>query len=469
MAEILIRNGRIVTAVDDYVANILIRNGRIVTIGEGLEVGPDVPVHDASGLLVLPGGVDVHTHLDWDFGPSKTADTFYTGTMAAAFGGTTSVVDFCNQNRGESPLKGLEDWHRRREVAAVDVGAHMIMLDVTDQSLADMRTLIEREGVSSFKLFMAYPGVLMVDDGALFRAMREAGNHGGMICVHAENGAVIDVLTREAVAAGHRAPKYHALTRPSIMEGEATHRAIRLAELAGTPLYIVHLSAGEALSAVTEARDRGIPVHAETCPHYLFLTQEEYDRPEFEGAKFVMTPPLRDKHHQRALWRGLKTDDLQVVSTDHCPFCFNERPLGIRSSKQLGRDDFSKIPNGAPGIETRLPLLHDGGVVRNGMSLNRFVEITSTAPAKLFGLFPKKGTIAVGSDADIVLFDPAEKWTIRAAEHHSRVDYSLFEGRPVTGRVKKVFLRGEMIVDGERWLGRQGMGAFLRRGSSGPI
>jgi dihydropyrimidinase len=345
----------------------------------------------------------------------------------------------------------------------------MIMLDVNEQSLADMRTLIEGEGVSSFKLFMAYPGVLMVDDGALFKAMRVAGANGAMICVHAENGPVIDILTREAVAAGHAAPKYHMLTRPSILEGEATHRAIRLAELAETPLYIVHLSAGEALQAVTEARDRGIAVHAETCPHYLFLTAEEYERPEFDGAKYVMTPPLRGLQHQQALWRGLKTDDLQVVSTDHCPFCFNERPHGIRSSKQLGRDSFAKIPNGAPGIETRLPLLHDGGVRRNGMSLNRFVDITATAPAKLFGLFPKKGTIAVGSDADLVLFDPNEAWTIRAAEHHSRVDYSLFEGRPVTGRVKKVFVRGEMIVDGTRWCGRQGMGQFLRRGASGTL
>ena len=463
MPATLIRNGRIVTAADDYTADILVKDGRVHTIGTGIEIGPDVTVHDATGLLVVPGGVDVHTHLDWDFGPSKTVDTFYSGTMAAAFGGTTTVVDFCNQNRGESPLKGLEDWHRRRANAAVDVGAHMILLDVNEQSLADMRTLIEREGVSSFKLFMAYPGVLMVDDGALFKAMRVAGNHGGMVCVHAENGPVIDVLTQEAVAAGHKAPKYHMLTRPSLMEGEATHRAIRLAELAETPLYIVHLSAGEALSAVTEARDRGIPVHAETCPHYLFLTREEYDRPEFEGAKYVMTPPLRDKQHQTVLWRGLRTNDLQVVSTDHCPFCFNERPHGIRSSKQLGRGDFSKIPNGAPGIETRLPLLYDGGVRQHGMSLNRFVEVVATAPAKLFGLFPQKGTIAVGSDADLVFFDPNEAWTIRAAEQHSRVDYSLFEGRTVVGRVKKVFLRGELIVDGAHWRGREGMGEFLHR------
>ena len=469
MAATLIKNGRIVTAVDDYTADILIVDGRIETIGRSLAAGGDVEVHDAAGLVVLPGGVDVHTHLDWDFGSAQTVDTFGTGTKAAAFGGTTTLIDFCNQPPGKSPLVGLEDWHKRRASACVDVGAHMIMLQVNDQSLADMKTLIDREGVTSFKLFMAYPGVLMLDDGALFKAMRVAGSNGAMTCVHAENGPVIDVLVKEALAQGLRAPKYHASTRPTILEGEATHRAIRLAELAGTPLYIVHLSAAEALSAVTEARDRGIPVHAETCPHYLFLTEEEYERPEFEGAKYVMTPPLRTHHHQTQLWRGLKTDDLQVVSTDHCPFCFNEQPYGLKFSKQQGRDDFSKIPNGAPGVETRLPLIYDGGVGKHGMSLNRFVELTSTAPAKLFGLFPRKGTIAVGSDGDIVLFAPNEEWTIRAAEHHSRMDYTLFEGRSVTGKVKKVFLRGQCIVDGQTWRGREGMGQFLSRGESGKI
>jgi dihydropyrimidinase len=469
MAATLIKNGRIVTAVDDYTADILIVDGRVETIGRNIAAGGDVEVHDAAGFVVLPGGVDVHTHLDWDFGSAQTVDTFGTGTKAAAFGGTTTLIDFCNQPPGKSPLVGLEDWHKRRASACVDVGAHMIMLQVTDQSLADMKTLINREGVTSFKLFMAYPGVLMLDDGALFKAMRVAGANGAMTCVHAENGPVIDVLVKEAVAQGLRAPKYHATTRPTILEGEATHRAIRLAELAGTPLYIVHLSAGEALSAVTEARDRGIPVHAETCPHYLFLTEEEYERPEFEGAKYVMTPPLRTHHHQTQLWRGLKTDDLQVVSTDHCPFCFNEQPYGMKFSKQQGRDDFSTIPNGAPGVETRLPLIFDGGVGKHGMSLNRFVELTSTAPAKLFGLFPRKGTIAVGSDGDIVLFAPNEQWTIRAAEHHSRMDYTLFEGRSVTGKVKKVFLRGQCIVDGQSWRGREGMGQFLSRGESGTI
>src|SRR5499433_2841095 len=323
MDSVLIRNGRIVTATDDYRADILVEDGRVRMIGRYIPAGANVSVHDASGLLVLPGGVDVHTHLDWDFGVARTVDTFGTGTQAAAFGGTTTVIDFCNQTRGQSPLVGLEDWHRRAASACVDVGAHMIMLDVNDQSLTDMQTLIEREGVTSFKLFMAYPGVLMLDDGSLFKAMRLAGGHGAMICVHAENGQVIQVLIEEAVAAGRVAPKYHSVTRPTLMEGEASHRAIKIAELAETPLYVVHLSAHEALGAVTEARDAGLPVYAETCPHYLFLTQEAYDHPGFEGAKYVMTPPLRDLRHQQALWRGFSTNDLQVISNDHCPFCFN--------------------------------------------------------------------------------------------------------------------------------------------------
>jgi dihydropyrimidinase len=465
---VLIRGGNIVTATDNYVADILAEDGLIRTVGRDLAVDGDIEVHDATGLLVLPGGVDVHTHLDWDFGVARTVDTFATGTKAAAFGGTTTLVDFANQD-GRSPLAALEDWHGRAATACIDVAAHLILTKVNDQILVDMKSLIEREGVSTFKLFLAYPGVLMVDDASLFKAMRVARDNAAMICVHAENGPVIQVLIEEALAAGHTAPKYHAATRPSIMEGEATHRAIRLAELAEAPLYIVHLSAGEALSAVVEARDRGVPVHAETCPHYLFLTHEEYERPGFDGAKYVMTPPLRDHHHQAMLWRGLKTDDLQVISTDHCPFCFNERPLGMKYSKQQGLNDFSWIPNGAPGVETRLPLVFDGGVNQGRFSINRFVELTATAPAKLFGLFPRKGTIAPGSDADVVLFDPRERWNISAAAHHSRVDYTLFEGRAVTGRVKKVFLRGKLIVDGDKWLGQEGGGVYLKRGAAGRI
>ena len=469
MAPVVIKNGRIITAVDDYTADILMEEERVQTIGRDIPVGADVEVHDAAGLLVLPGGVDVHTHLDWEFGTARSADTFGTGTQAAAFGGTTTLVDFADQKRGQSPLAGLEDWHQRAQSASVDVGAHMILTDVTDQTLEDMKTLIAREGVSSFKLFMAYPGVLMVDDASLFKAMRTAGSNGAMVCVHAENGPVIQALIEEALSQGRTGPKYHMLTRPSLMEGEATHRAIRISELAQTPLYIVHLSAQEALESVAEARDREIPVYAETCPHYLFLTDEKYDRPGFEGAKYVMTPPLRTQAHQQELWRGLRTDNLQVISTDHCPFCFQEQPLGMKYSKRLGYEDFSKIPNGAPGVETRLPLVFDGGVHQRGLSINRFVELTSTSPAKLFGLFPKKGTIAVGSDADIVLFDPEETWTITASEQHSRVDYTLFEGRSVTGRVKKVFLRGQLIVDGPEWRGREGMGHFGSPGEAGKV
>ncbi len=465
--DTVIRNGTVVTATDTYASDIGILEGRIAAIAATLPIENSGKVMDAAGMLVMPGGIDAHTHLDMPFGGTTSADDFESGTIAAAFGGTTTLIDFAIQQKGQSLRQAFDAWMKKADrKAAIDYAFHCIITDLGDAQLEEMGALIH-EGVSSFKLFMAYPGVLMVDDGALFKAMRVAGANDAMICVHAENGPVIQVLTEEAVAAGHTSPKYHMLTRPSLMEGEATHRAIRLSELAEVPLYVVHLSAGEALAAVTEARDRGIPVHAETCPHYLFLTNEEYDRPGFDAAKFVMTPPLRDAHHQRQLWRGLRTDDLQVVSTDHCPFCFNEQPYGIKYSKQQGRADFSKIPNGAPGIETRLPLIYDGGVGKQGMSLNRFVEITATMPAKLFGLFPKKGTIAVGSDADIVVFDPGETWTIRAAEHHSRIDYSLFEGRSVTGRVKKVFSRGELIVDGQRWLGREGRGEFLRRGRSG--
>ncbi len=466
MTSCVIRNGRVATAVDCFKADVFIDKGVVRWIGRDLQVGEDVPVHDATGLLILPGGVDVHTHLDWDFGHARTADTFESGTRAAAFGGTTSLVDFCNQGEA-SPMAALEDWHERASTACIDVAAHLILKEVTDQVLVDMRDLIHREGVTSFKLFTAYPGVFMVDDAAIFRAMRVCRDNDAMTCIHAENGPVIDVLIEEALAAGHTGPKYHEVTRPSLMEGEAVQRVITLSELAEAPIYLVHVSAEEALAAITAARDRGVPIYAETCPHYLFLTKEEYERPGFDAAKFVMTPPLRDYGHQQALWRGLRTDDLQVVSTDHCPFCFNEQPLGMLYSKQQGLDNFQKIPNGAPGVETRLPLVYDGGVGKNQMTLNRFVQLVATAPAKLFGLYPRKGTIAVGSDADLVLFDPNETWIIRAAEHHSRIDYSLFEGRAVTGRVKKVFLRGELIVGGEDFLGRPGQGQFVKRGASG--
>jgi len=466
----LITGGRIVTAVDDYVGDILLENGRIEAIGRSLEVA-DADVHDASNRLVLPGGVDVHVHMETPMGNGiETCDSFETGTVSAAFGGTTTIVDFAQQQRGESPKAALD---RRLESAerqcVIDFGFHSILTDVNEGALSELPDLVSNDGVSSIKLYMAYPDVLMVDDAAIYKTMRRVGGHGGMVNLHAENGVVIEALIEEALAAGNTSPRYHQLTRPQLMEGEATHRVIRIAELAEVPVYIVHLSAKEALDAVVEARDRGIHAFAETCPHYLFLDSAEYDRQGFDSAKFVMTPPLRDHDCQQALWRGLKFDDLQIVSTDHCPFCFNEKAHGLLKSKQPGRDDFSKIPNGAPGVELRLPLLFDGGVRAGRITLNRFVQLVATAPAKMFGLFPRKGTIAVGSDADIVVFDADEKHVLSAASHHSNVDYSLFEGREVTGRVKKVFSRGELIVDCDRWLGKVGRGQYQRRSASGRI
>lgn len=470
MTRTLITGGRVVTAVDDYVADVLLEDGKVEAIGRRIEAA-DAAVHDAAGCLLLPGGVDVHVHMETPMGGGiETCDSFATGTQSAAFGGTTTIVDFAQQFRGESPKQALD---RRLAAAepqcAVDYGFHSILTDVSPSALGELPSMIEADGVSSFKLYMAYPDVLMVDDADIYRTMRRVGGHGGMVNLHAENGVVIQALIEEALAAGNTSPKYHQLTRPSLMEGEATHRVIRIAELAEVPVYIVHLSAKEALSAVVEARDRGIHAFAETCPHYLFLDDSEYDRPGFEAAKYVMTPPLRDRECQDALWRGLKFDDLQIVATDHCPFCFNERAHGLLKSKQPGVDDFSKIPNGAPGVEFRLPLLFDGGVGTGRITLNRFVQLTSTAPAKMFGLFPRKGTIAVGSDADLLIFDPQREHVLSAETHHSNVDYSLFEGRKVRGKVEKVFLRGELIVEGDSWLGRSGMGEYQHRSASGRV
>jgi len=468
MTRKIIRNGHIVTAVDDYFADILIVDGQIDAIGRNLAAGADTTVIDAAGLLVLPGGVDCHTHMDNTFGDSTTCDSFETGTRSAAFGGTTTIVDFAFQRQGVGVLEAIERARTKGAAGAcIDYGFHVIVTGVDAQVLADMQHAIRHEGISSFKMFMAYPGSVMVDDAAIFQAMRMVGQHGGMIALHAENGTIIDLLIKEALAQGHTAPKYHALTRPAIMEGEATHRGIKLAELAQAPVYFVHLSAKEALKHVVEARDLGVPVFAETCPHYLFFDDSVYDSDDFDLARYVMSPPLRSKDSQNALWTALRTDDLQLVSTDHCPFCMKEGHLGRVNQKPLGRNDFSKIPNGVPGVETRMATLYDGGVRSGRISLNRFVELTSTTPAKLFGLFPQKGTIAVGSDADIVLFDPGEEHVITAKNQHGNCDFTLFEGTRVTGKVRQVMLRGELIVDSDRWLGEVGGGRFVFRGESG--
>ena len=453
----LIKNGTVVTATDQYTGDVLVEDEKIALIGTSLD---DVArradkVIDASGKYVLPGGIDVHTHLDMPFGGATSADDFETGTRAAAFGGTTSIVDFAIQYRGQTLHDAWEAWIKKADgKAVIDYGFHMIITELTDQVEGEMDALV-RQGITSFKLFMAYPGVFMLDDASIFKALLRTGTNGGTICMHAENGGVIDVLVQRALAAGKRAPKYHALTRPARAEAEATHRAIALAEIADVPIYIVHLSAAEALEMVTEARDRGLPAFAETCPQYLFLSYDNYEEPDFGGSKYVMSPPLRDKAKQDQLWRGLAFNDLQAIATDHCPFCMKE--------KRLGQDDFSKIPNGAPGIETRMSLVYDGGVRTGRISLNRFVELTSTSPAKIFGLFPRKGTIAPGSDADIVVFDPNRTITLSASTLHMNVDYNPYEGRQVTGATDTVLSRGRLVIENGTFVGRAGAGSFLKR------
>jgi dihydropyrimidinase len=460
MPTVLVRNGRVVTASESVEADLFVDGERIALVGQGLSLPADTVI-DASGYLVLPGGIDAHTHLDMTAGGVTSADDFETGTRAAAFGGTTTVVDFATPEPGESLLAALEAWRRKAEGrAAVDYGFHMALRGLGDTTLGEMARLVRDEGVTSFKLYLAYPGVLQVDDATFFRALLGARECGALTLVHAENGGVIDVLVKRALARGETAPRYHALTRPPETEAEATARAVSLATMAGAPLYVVHLSCAAALAHVTAARDRGLPVHAETCPQYLFLSTADYDRPGFEGARYVMSPPLRELSDQEALWRGLAGGDLEVVATDHCPFTL--------ADKARGRHDFSRIPNGAPGIETRMMLLWDGGVRTGRIDPQRFVELTATAPARLFGLWPRKGTIAVGSDADLVVWDPEREAHFSAETLHMRVDYSPYEGRVVRGGPAVVLSRGEVLVDHGEWKGRPGRGRFLKRQHAHP-
>ncbi|HIB60539.1 MAG TPA: dihydropyrimidinase [Candidatus Marinimicrobia bacterium] len=460
--SILIKNGRVITAVDDFRGDVFIEKETVSLIGKSLEMEAD-EVIDASGKYLFPGGLDPHTHLDMPFGGTVSADDFETGTLAAAHGGTTTLIDFAIQTKGHSTLEALDTWHAKAEgKTAIDYGFHMIVTDLDDKRIHEMKMLAD-EGVTSYKLFMAYPGVLYVDDGTIYRAMRAAGENGTVVCMHAENGIVIDEIVKIALAEGKTEPKYHALTRPTRMEAEGVHRAIAIAEVAHVPVYIVHLSSSDALEQVMLARNRGVHAFAETCPQYLFLDHSYYEQEGFEGAKYVMTPALREKWNQDELWKGIKFGNLQSISTDHCPFCFKDQKI-------LGINDFSKIPNGGPGVENRMSLVFNGGVNSGRISLNKFVELTSTAAAKTFGLFPKKGTIAIDSDADIVIFDPQRKETIsvnNACTHHMNVDYNAYEGFEVTGFTETVLSRGKVIIKDCEYVGKKGDGQFLKRGLYG--
>jgi dihydropyrimidinase len=457
----LLCNGTIINADGRHQADVLVADGRILAIGTGLQAAAD-RVIDVTRRWLLPGGVDVHTHLDAPMGDIRTADDFASGTVAAVCGGTTTVVDYATQDRGGSLHDALDAWMRLAAGRAViDFGFHMCISDLRADVEAEIEGMVAA-GVPSFKLFMAYPGRLMLNDGEIFRVLRRTAACGGLVCLHAENGSVIDVLVREALAAGHTAPRFHALTRPTALEAEAVHRGIVLAGLAGAPLYLVHLSSGDAAEEVSAARRRGARVLAETCPQYLLLSadDEQGEGGDFAGARTVMSPPLRGRAEQDALWAGLSRGDIQVVATDHCPF--------TREQKARGRNDFSRIPNGAPGIEHRMVLVFDAGVRTGRLSVERFVEVTATAPARIFGLYPRKGVLAEGSDADLVVFDPSGTTTVSSATHHMRVDYNLYEGRALSGAVDMVMARGEIMAESGRFVGPVGGGRFLKRAPVSP-
>lgn len=466
--RILIAGGTVVSPQGGALLDVLVEGETVAALVEpgstalgDLAAGAD-RVIDATGKYVVPGGVDVHTHMEIPFGTTVSSDTFETGTRAAAWGGTTTIVDFAVQFAGEHVMDGLERWHAKAEGrCAIDYGLHMIVGDVTDEALDAVDHLVAHEGITSVKLFMAYPGVYYSDDGQVLRAMQRAAANGAMVMMHAENGPAIDVLVRQALARGQVDPVFHGLTRPVALEEEATFRTIKLAEVAGCPAYIVHMSANAAVARVAEARAAGANVFGETCPQYLYLTLEDHlSAPGFEGAKWACSTPLRSRHehHQRDLWRFLRTDDLQVVSTDHCPFCFKEQ-------KEAGRGDFSKIPNGIGSVEHRMDLLYQG-VVDGEITLGRWVEVACTTPARMFGLYPRKGIVAPGSDADIVVYDPGATTAIGVATHHMNLDHSAYEGIEVQGRVDTVVSRGRVLIEGGAYHGRPGHGRFVRRGLS---
>ena len=453
--DMLIRNGTIVTAIDTFQADIGITGGTIVQIGRELRCEAHTRVIEASGRYVFPGGVDTHVHLDTPVMGTVTADDYMSGTIAAACGGTTSIVDFCFQEPGQSLGDALAGWHAKAEgKAVIDYGFHIVVADPTPEVLQELGRLPE-QGITSFKLFMAYKDALMADDWTIVQVLETARDHGALVMVHAENGDAAHLLQQRFLAAGQTSPKYHLLSRPPRIEAEAVGRAIALAEIVDAPIFVVHLSCGEALEEVVRGRMRGVRVFAETCPHYLYTSAADFERPGFESAKYCYSPPPRTQADQALLWRALANGALQSVGSDHAPFNF-------AGQKELGRDDFSKIPSGAPGIEERLMMIFQG-VNAGQLTLNRFVDLVATTPAKLFGLYPEKGTIAIGSDADVIIWNPAAELTITASALHQNVDYTVYEGRRVRGLPETVLLRGEVLVENRRFIGPSRTGRFLRR------
>jgi dihydropyrimidinase len=458
--SVLIRGGRIVTAADDYVADLYVEDETITMIGESLDLTAD-KVIDAAGKYVLPGCIDPHTHLDMPFGGTVTIDDVEAGQTSAAFGGTTCHVDFVIQPQGHTFAAALEEWRAKAAgKQVIDMGYHMAVTDLENGGTLEELATLPDQGITSYKLFMAYKGALMVDDATLFKTMEVAAQTGALVMVHAENGDVVDLLVRQALDAGHTEPLYHALTRPPEAEGEATNRAIQLAHLAGSPLYVVHVTCREAVEPIERARAQGWDVWGETCTQYFFNSLDDIAKPGFEGAKYVYSPPVRDKANWDVLWNAVRSDALSVISTDHCAFLFD-------GQKTLGKDDFSKIPNGGPGLENRLHMIHEFGVRTGRISLNRMVELLATNPARLFGLYPRKGTIAVGSDADIVVFDPQRQLTLSAETHHSKADYNLYEGTTVTGAPEVVLLRGHVLVENDELVAAPGIGQFVGRARFG--
>lgn len=452
--SVLIKNGRIVTATDDYIGDILIEGETITAIGASLPPIADRTI-DAKGLLVMPGGIDPHVHLDMPFMGTFSSDTHETGTRAALFGGTTTVIDFVLQKQGHSLHEALAEWNgRARGTAVGDYSFHMAVTDYNDETKKEIRQMVEEEGITSFKTFMAYKGALMIDDRQMTALMQEVKKQGGLVTVHATNGDMIDYLIAKHRAEGKLSPLYHYLSQPEVTEAEASARFADIANYTGCPGYIVHLTCEGALNAVRNATRRNQTVLVETCIQYLLLDADLYS-PDFEGAKWVMSPPLRKAKDRETLWAGINQGLVRVVATDHCPFLWKQ--------KLMGEKDFSKIPNGHPAIENRMELLFSEGVGKGRISLNKYVEVASTNAAKIFGMWPRKGTLAPGSDADIVIFDPNEKHTLSAKTHHMNVDYSAYEGWELTGKVKTVLLRGQIAIDNDQCLVEKGYGQFIKR------